>query len=121
MYTNNLTWPTKEPDEVLDFQIDATSKIADSADTIISASVAVAPSGPGEMIPMQITVAGSFITVWLSGGIPARVCQVKVQVTTAAGRTYEWPIVIQISADLAVYPIAPPASQGFGPLVAWYA
>ena len=68
MQQANLVWPTKEPGEDLDYQIDATSKIADSADAIISASVTVAPSGTGEMVATQIVVTGSFITVWLSGG-----------------------------------------------------
>jgi len=83
MQQANLVWPTKEPGEDLDYQIDATSKIADSADAIISASVTVAPSGTGEMVATQIVVTGSFITVWLSGGIAARVYQVNVQIPTS--------------------------------------
>jgi len=121
MQQANLIWPTKEPGEDLDYQIDATSKIADSADAIISASVTVAPSGTGEMVATQIVVTGSFITVWLSGGIAARVYQVNVQVVTAAGRTYEWPVIIPISADLATYPVIPPVSEGFGAAATWQA
>ena len=121
MTTKTLIFPPKEPDEVLDYQIDATSKIANAADMINSASVAVAPYGAGEMFASQITVAGSFITIWLSGGLPARVYQVRVQVLTTDDRTYEWPIVIQISADLATYPITSPVSEGFGPSITWQA
>jgi predicted Zn-dependent protease len=119
MHTNSLIFPVKEPDEVLDFQIDATTKIADSADTINAVSVAIAPSGIGEMTVSEIKVNGSFITIWLNGGIPARIYQVNVQVSTTGNRTYEWPTVVQISSDLVTYPIAPPDSAGFGPALIW--
>ena len=119
MDANRLIFPVKEPDEVLDYQIDATTKIADAADMINGVSVSIAPSGTGEMTAGRIAVNGSFITVWLYGGIAARVYQVNVQVTTTDNRTYEWPVVVQISIDLASYPIIPPVSAGFGPPLTW--
>ena len=119
MPKNTLVFPAKEPDEDLDYQIDATTKIANSADTITGVTVAVAPNGYGEMTAGRIAVNGSFITVWLTGGIPARVYQVNVKVTTASGRIYEWPVVIPISPDLMTYPITPPDDDGFGVSVTW--
>lgn len=119
MPTYRLVFPEKEPADVLDYQIDATAKIADMADTISSASVAVAPSGLGEMVASRIAVNGSFITIWLAGGMPARVYQIDVQVMTTGQRTYEWTAVVPINSDLATYPITPPASAGFGMPVTW--
>jgi hypothetical protein len=121
MNTATLIFPTKEPDEVLDYQIDATAKIADSADMITGVSVSIAPFGTGELTTSRIAVNGSFITLWLSGGLPARIYQINVKVVTNAQRQYEWLIVAPISADLAVYPIRPPPYASFGPSITWSA
>jgi hypothetical protein len=117
--TTSLVFPAKEPDEILDYQLDATAKIADAADMITAVSVSIAPFGMGEMTTSGIVVNGSFITLWLSGGLPARIYQVRVKVVTSAHRQYEWLIVAPISADLATYPITPPTYAGFGPSVTW--
>jgi hypothetical protein len=118
---NPLIWPRKEPGETLDYQIDATTQIAAQQDTITRVSASVSPAGPNEMVVTRVTVAGSFVTVWMTGGAAARIYRVNVQISTGAGRTYEFPIVVVISPDLATYPITPPAIAAFGAPVIWSA
>lgn len=116
-----LIWPRKEPNETLDYQIDATTQIAATQDTITGVTAAVSPSGPGEMVITQIAVAGSFVTIWLSGGFPARVYYVNVQVAAGSGRTHQFPIIVPISPELAIYPVAPPKNPSFGAPSVWSA
>lgn len=116
-----LIWPTKDPDEVLDYQLDATTQLAALNDTAASASVSIAPSGTGEMTASQVTMAGSFLTVWLSGGQPARWYQVKIEITTTGGRTLEFPVVVPIDGAFAAYPITAPLTTAFGAPITWSA
>lgn len=116
-----LIWPTKDPDEVLNYLLDATSQIAVPNDGILTASVSVAPSGPGEMVASQVVASGSTVTVWLSGGYAGRIYQVKVLLTTQMGVTLEYPIVVPIDPSLASYPVVAPVSSGFGTSVTWQA
>lgn len=77
-----LTWPNKDPSDVLDYQIDWSAALG--TDTI-SASTWTAPAG--------YTIDSSSntpttTTVWLRGG-PVGVNKITNRITTAGGRTIE--------------------------------
>lgn len=79
--TLKLTWPDKDPADVLDYQIDWSAALG--ADTIV-ASVWQAP---GYTINSN-SFTGTTTTVWLAGGSPGA-NRITNRITTAGGRTIE--------------------------------
>lgn len=87
-----LSWPAKDPDEKLDFQIDWADRIAD--DPII-ASVWTVPVG--------LTITAEFFsdtvtTVWLTSGTLDADYEIRNNITTMAGRILEQTVVLPIRA-----------------------
>lgn len=80
-----LNWPAKDPQEVLDYQADWTSRL--EADEVLVASTFSVVSG-SVVINSQTFVDG-VATVWLSGGTAGETCVILNRVTTSAGRVYD--------------------------------
>lgn len=81
-----LTLPTKDPSEVLDYQVDFTAALG--SDTITGSPVVTA-SGvtvAGSPAPSQ---AAGVVTFWLTGGTAGTTGIVTVRVVTTGGRTIE--------------------------------
>ena len=84
-----LSWPAKDPDEVLDYSIDwgtnrlQTGETIDTSDwSVIAGSVVIA----GSPAP---SINGGTTTVWLTGGTDGDACELNNKITTSVGRTYE--------------------------------
>jgi hypothetical protein len=114
-----LQWPMAEPADLLDYSLDYTAPLEDDTDSIAFASIAVAPSGTGELAIFDITVAGAVLTAWLSGGVAGRVYRAAVTVETATGRAIELLAGLTIDPALESLPLAPPPSTGFGVAQTW--
>jgi hypothetical protein len=71
-YRTLFEWPLTQPGDDLDYSLDMTVPLNDAADSIASASLAISPSGDGEMQALDLTVNGSVITAQLSGGVAGR-------------------------------------------------
>jgi hypothetical protein len=112
-------WPMAEPEERLDYSVDVSGLLADVEDTIFSVSVAVSPSGAGELTLQNIAVNGGVITVWTSGGVPGRDYLFRVDGTTVAGLTFGFPVNLRIDPMLAANPLPAPPSLGFGSAITW--
>jgi hypothetical protein len=86
-----LKWDPKDPNEVLDYEIDWSARLK-SGDTISAASW-ITPAG--------ITVdSNSFtdttVTVWLSGGTLNDVYTITSRVVTSGGRTMDQSVQLKI-------------------------
>lgn len=79
------TWPPKDPDEVLDYQFDWSSRL-DVGETI-SVSTFVLESGSVTL--GNEALAGGLTTVWISDGDVGSVAVVTNRITTSSGRTYD--------------------------------
>ena len=113
-WTRVYVWPFAEPDDALDYALDATAALAEVTDTIVSASASVFPSGAGELTPSQLSfTAAGVLTVWLSGGVAGRTYFVQLNATTAAGRTFSWYVKLPIDSRLAANPIPPPTVAAY--------
>lgn len=88
-----LSWPSKDPDEVLDYEIDW-SKWLDG-DTIRT-SVFDLATPAGLNIDNQAKTATTS-TVWLSGGTDGQLAQVHCRITTTGGRTRDATITLNIA------------------------
>lgn len=79
------SWPSKDPDEVLDYQFDWTSRLVTN-ETITTSTFLVAD---GSVTLTNPTVAGALTTIWISGGVAGEANTVTNRIVTNQGRTYD--------------------------------
>lgn len=94
-------WPTKDPNEVLDYQLDwadpkgprleASEQLLSSAWSIVEGDVTINVTTH----PATFT-AGGLSTVWLENGTAGTKCELLNRVTTSLGRTYDQTVVLRI-------------------------
>ncbi len=85
-----LTWPSKDPDEVLDYQFDwadADDPRLETGETLLTSDFSVVSGDV--VIDSDDFVGTGLTTVWLSGGTTGTVCIIRNLVTTSGGRTYD--------------------------------
>lgn len=87
-----LTWPAKDPNEILDYQINWVSRLA-TAETIVTSVFTVVEGTVA--INSQSNAAG-VATVWLSGGTTGEACVLNNRIVTSAGRTYDQEVKLRI-------------------------
>jgi hypothetical protein len=80
-----LVWPVKDPDEVLDYVIDWSARLAIS-DAISSSSWPDFPSG---ITKDSDTFDDATTTIWLSGGTSGESYKLTNRIVTSGGRTME--------------------------------
>lgn len=92
-----LSWPPKDPDEVIDYQIDWADPADPRLETgeTLTASTFTVTSGT-VAIQSQSFVASGKATVWLTGGTVGERCVIRNRVTTSAGRTYDEAVRLRI-------------------------
>jgi hypothetical protein len=92
-----LTWPAKDPNEVLDYQIDWADddypRLEDD-ETLVTSDFSVV-EGDVE-IDTETFVATGLTTVWLSGGTSGTRCIILNRIVTSAGRTYDQSVKLRI-------------------------
>lgn len=87
----SLKWPPKDPDEVLDYQIDWSKRVANT-DAIVS-STWIVPTG----ITKDSDSFTDFATIiWLSSGTLDEEYTLTNRVTTTEGRTMDQSVDIKI-------------------------
>jgi hypothetical protein len=87
----SLKWPSKDPDEVLDYKLDWLGTASDPGplyglSDIISNSLWVLPSGISKE---SDTHDDGSTTIWLSGGSAGETYQILNRITTADGRVFD--------------------------------
>src|SRR6187200_923242 len=94
-------WPSKDPDERLDYSIDWAGTEADpgrlygSADTIV-ASEWVVPDGLTEDLVDPPSFTDTTTTIWLTDGVLGTKYQVENRITTAEGRIMDQSVYLTI-------------------------
>ncbi len=88
----SLSWPPKDPDEVLDYEIDWSPRLG--ADTILTSTWTV----PAGIIKASDSHTTTTTTVWLSGGTLLASLELTNRVVTAGGRTMDQSVKIKIKA-----------------------
>lgn len=86
-----LKWPSKDPNDVLDFQIDWLGTAADPGplyglSDAIANSLWVVPAGLS--VETETFAAGS-ATIWLSGGVAGVSYSILNRITTDDGRVFD--------------------------------
>jgi hypothetical protein len=101
-----LNWPTKDPQDILDYQLDiAPAVLGNAADVIATLTASVAPSNPGDLTVNSVGVDGTAAILWLAGGQAGTVYTVTLSITTANGRAIQRSVLLPV-LDLSV-PLVP--------------
>jgi hypothetical protein len=112
-----LSWPTKDPRDVLDYQVDIAPAVAGNLhDNIATLSVSVVPNNPGDVSVNSASADGTSAVLWLSGGQAGTIYTVTLLITTANGRTIQRSILLPV-LELSVPPIPANAIQTSAGLV----
>jgi hypothetical protein len=94
-----LQWPEKDPNEVLDYELDwaQTGKPRlETGETLLSSTWNIV-EGDVVIDAIQTTfTAQGLSTLWLSGGTPNTKCILLNRVTTSKGRTYDKSVVLRV-------------------------
>lgn len=87
-----LEWPFKDPDEVLDYQLDWSGRLGEDQ---ISTSTWTVPTG---IVKNSDTNTATVSTVWLSSGTLGTSYDLVNRVITTGGRTMDQTVRIRIRA-----------------------
>lgn len=86
-----ISWPFKDPNEVLDYEIDWSARIGGDA---ISSVTWTVPSG---ITKDRDAVSGDIAAIWLSGGTAGTSYDIGCRVVTTGGRTYDETVTLSVS------------------------
>jgi hypothetical protein len=86
-----ITWPFKDPNEVLDYEIDWAARIGDDPISTVTWTV------PGGITQASNALSGTVTTIWLSGGTAGTSYDVGCRVVTTGGRTHDETATIAVS------------------------
>lgn len=92
-----LQWDPKDPDEVLDYDLDWTARLA--GDTIATSAWSLVPPSPDALLMVNSNTFGASGTkVWLRGGTltPNGYYALRNRITTAGGRTFDQTVRLKI-------------------------
>lgn len=87
-----LEWPAKDPDEVLDYQLNWAARLG--TDTISSSSWEVTAG----ITKNSDTNTNKATTIWLSGGALDAQYDITNQIVTAGGRTMSQTVKLKVRA-----------------------
>jgi hypothetical protein len=87
-----LTWPAKDPNEVLDYDVDWTDRL-EAGETITTSTFTVAS---GDVVVDDDSDAAGVCTVWLSGGTVGTTCVILNRIETSEGRIYDQSVKLRI-------------------------
>lgn len=113
------TWPSPQStDAVLAYSWDVSSDLGSV--TVSSVSISAAPSGAGELTISNLSMTGSVVTAFISGGVAGRQYVVKIDVSYGGASVYSKLIGLTVAPILANWDTMPdPPSAGFGTPLVW--
>lgn len=83
-----LTWPVKDPADVLDYVFDVSAAlVGNDGDRIASISVTIVPGNPGDLAMNSVSADGPTVVLWLAGGQSGTTYSVQITLSTTNGRT----------------------------------
>jgi hypothetical protein len=88
---SGLQFPEKDPNEVLDYQVDWTAKLS-QGETISTSQFIV----DGGVTVQSSSNTSSTTTVWLTGGTEGATANILNRITTSGGRTMDETVLLPI-------------------------
>ena len=96
-----VKFPFKDPDEIDDYKLDWTSRLAPESDTVATSDWTIVTDMTGDANELVIVVktnTDSSTTVWLADGTIGNTYILLNHITTTGGRTLEQSVAIKIKA-----------------------
>ena len=92
-----LTWPVKDPADVLDYQFDISPAMTgNDGDAIATLDVTITPNNPGDLILNNAQADGNVAVLWLAEGQPGCAYTVTLMITTVNGRTIQRSVLLPV-------------------------
>lgn len=92
-----LNWPTKDPGDTLDYQLDISPAVVGNAgDSIATLDLTISPRNPGDLSVSSTSADGCHAVFWLTGGQNGIVYTITVLITTVNGRTLQRSILLPV-------------------------
>lgn len=94
-----LSWPAKDPTDILDYELDiAPALVGNEGDVISAVTLVIAPNGAGDLSAGNVAVDGSIAVVWLSNGVAGTTYVVQVTLATTSGRVLHRAILLSVQS-----------------------
>jgi hypothetical protein len=95
--TNPLTWPTKRPSDVFDYQIDLSGALFGvNGGYIVSTDIQIEPSQIGDLSLDDVAANGYVLVVWLSAGIANVTYVITIEANSSSGLTVQRSISLSV-------------------------
>ena len=105
----SLSWPPKDPTDILDYSLDITPIVSgNEGDAISTLDVVISPNNPGDLALQSSSVDGELAILWLFGGFAGVVYQVTITIGTNSGRVIGRTINLPV-IGFATPPVSPQA------------
>jgi hypothetical protein len=92
-----LNWPTKDPGDVLDYQLNISpALIGNEGDSIATLDVSITPDNPGDLTLNEVQADGPSAVLWLAGGQPGTVYTITIMLSTINGRALQRSILLPV-------------------------
>ncbi len=92
-----LNWATKDPADVLDYQLDISPAfVGNDGDSIQTLDATISPANPGDLTLNSATADGPRAVLWFSEGQAGTVYTVTIVITTTNGRTVQRSILLPV-------------------------
>jgi hypothetical protein len=92
-----LSWPSKDPGDVLDYQVDIRPALyGNESDTIEGVDISIDPGQSGDLALTNALADGSKVIMWLSGGQPGTTYTITIKVELASGRAIQRSILLPV-------------------------
>ena len=94
-----LAWPTKDPGDVLDYQLDISPALeGNDGDSITTLDVLITPNQPGDLTLVSSAADGTSAVLWFSAGQSNTLYSVSISIGTGNGRRIHRTIVLPVIA-----------------------
>ena len=92
-----LNWPTKDPSDVLDYQLNISpALIGNGGNSIATLDISISPDNPGDLTLNAAQADGPSAVLWLSGGQAGTVYTITVAISTINGRALQRSILLPV-------------------------
>jgi len=92
-----LSWPAKDPADVLDYEFDITpALLGNDGDGIATVTVTITPGATGDLVLNSVAADGRLAVLCLSAGVAGTVYTVLLEIATLNGRTLSRAVLLPV-------------------------